>query len=150
MLIDSSSPDTTAAPAPATAPAAGDQQSAELEGQEKQHQQLDALTGYSGGPTLLVSDIKSTGSAPGNIAGLPGLASILYGMSVAVCLSSALSEEGGAGLGTVGFHEVSWDLRGRCSLTAAYSVFTFCHLDREWYVGTAAPAVRLDSTGILA
>eukprot|EP00775_Hariotina_reticulata_P012665 gene12665-12792_t len=124
-MLSDNSPDSSAAPAPATATTAGDQPSAEPEGKEKQHQQLDALTGYTGGPTLLVSDINSLGTASGNIAGLPGLASILYGMSVAVCLSSALSEEGGAGLGTVGFHEaVAREMSHKAGFTR-FSMLTF-------------------------
>lgn len=68
-------------------------------------QQQDALTGYNGEPVLLVTDIQSQGNPAGNISKMP-IASMLYGISVAVCMSSALSEPGGAGLGTVGFHEV--------------------------------------------
>lgn len=69
-------------------------------------QQADALADYNGDPLLLVTDIQSTGDPASNISSMP-LAGMLYGMSVAVCMSSALSEPGGAGLGTVGFHEVS-------------------------------------------
>ena len=33
------------------------------------------------------------------------MAALMYGTSVLTCMSSALSEPGGAGLGTLGFHE---------------------------------------------
>lgn len=52
----------------------------------------------------MLTDIKSEVSPPANIAGPAG--PLLYGLSVSVCLSSGLSQEGGAGLGTVGFNEV--------------------------------------------
>jgi hypothetical protein len=65
----------------------------------------DALASYTGGPVFLVTDIRSTGSAADNIATLPG-AAFLYGVSIGICMSSAMSEPGGAGLGTVGWHEV--------------------------------------------
>jgi hypothetical protein len=74
--------------------------------QQQQQQQPDALSGYSGGPVFLVTDIKSTGDAKTNIATMPQ-APFLYGVSIGICMSSAMSEPGGAGLGTVGWHEVS-------------------------------------------
>lgn len=74
--------------------------------QQQQHeQQGDALSTYNGGPVFLVTDIKSTGDAATNIATMPS-APFLYGVSIGICMSSALSEAGGAGLGTVGWHEV--------------------------------------------
>ena len=54
---------------------------------------------------FLVTDIKSTGAPHTNIATMPN-APFLYGVSIGVCMSSATSEPGGAGLGTVGWHEV--------------------------------------------
>jgi hypothetical protein len=54
------------------------------------------------GGTLLVKDIKSSGSFPEDLRRMGALA-MLYGFSVSSCLSSAMSEPGGAGLGTVGF-----------------------------------------------
>lgn len=54
---------------------------------------------------FLVTDIKSTGEAKSNIATLPN-APFLYGVSIGICMSSATSEPGGCGLGTVGWHEV--------------------------------------------
>lgn len=55
------------------------------------------------GGTLLIKDIKSTGSFKENLQKNPMLA-MLYGFSVSVCMSSALSEPGGMGLGTLGFN----------------------------------------------
>ena len=52
------------------------------------------------GGTLLIKDIRSTGSFPQNLKEMPSLA-MLYGFSVTSCLSSAMSEPG---LGTVGFN----------------------------------------------
>lgn len=73
---------------------------------EQQQQLPDALSTYSGGPVFIVTDMKSTGDAASNIATMPS-APFLYGVSIGICMSSATSEPGGAGLGTVGWHEVS-------------------------------------------
>ncbi|HYD09860.1 MAG TPA: class I SAM-dependent methyltransferase, partial [Acidimicrobiales bacterium] len=51
--------------------------------------------------TWLIKDIKSSGSWAGDQRN-PMLA-MMYGFSVSSCMSSALSEPGGAGLGTLGF-----------------------------------------------
>jgi 2-polyprenyl-3-methyl-5-hydroxy-6-metoxy-1,4-benzoquinol methylase len=50
--------------------------------------------------TWLIKDIRSSSTWAGNLKN-PVLA-LLYGTSVACCMSSALSEPGGAGLGTLG------------------------------------------------
>jgi len=55
------------------------------------------------GGTLLIKDIKSTGSFADNLKKIGTLA-MLYGFSVSTCLSSSLSEPGGMGLGTLGFN----------------------------------------------
>jgi 2-polyprenyl-3-methyl-5-hydroxy-6-metoxy-1,4-benzoquinol methylase len=52
--------------------------------------------------TWLIKDIRSAPEWADNTRN-PMLA-LMYGMSVATCMSSALSEPGGAGLGTLGFH----------------------------------------------
>jgi hypothetical protein len=52
--------------------------------------------------TWLIKDIRSGPTWPENQRN-PVLA-MMYGTSVATCMSSALSEPGGAGLGTLGFH----------------------------------------------
>lgn len=51
-----------------------------------------------------IADIKSYASFEENVGENP-MASMMYGFSVLTCMSSALSEPGGAGLGTLGFHE---------------------------------------------
>lgn len=73
--------------------------------QQQQQQELaDALEGYNGGPAFLLTEVRSEADPPSNVAGPAG--ALVYGLSVAVCLSSGLAEEGGAGLGTVGLNEV--------------------------------------------
>ena len=52
--------------------------------------------------TWLIKDIRAGAKWTDNIRN-PMLA-MMYGTSVATCMSSALSEPGGAGLGTLGFH----------------------------------------------
>lgn len=52
----------------------------------------------------LIADIKSKGSYEANVEKNP-MAALMYGTSVLTCMSSALSEEGGLGLGTLGLHE---------------------------------------------
>jgi SAM-dependent methyltransferase len=52
--------------------------------------------------TWLIKDIRSGATWKENLRN-PMLA-LMYGTSVAACMSSALSEPGGAGLGTLGFH----------------------------------------------
>jgi 2-polyprenyl-3-methyl-5-hydroxy-6-metoxy-1,4-benzoquinol methylase len=51
--------------------------------------------------TWLLVDIKAQDSFADNVARNP-MASLMYGISVMSCMSSALSEPGGAGLGTLG------------------------------------------------
>lgn len=53
--------------------------------------------------TWLVCEIKSHPSYEKNVAENP-MAAMMYGTSVLTCMSSALSEPGGAGLGTLGLH----------------------------------------------
>jgi len=54
--------------------------------------------------TWLLVDIKARDSYAENVAKNP-MTALMYGMSVLSCLSSALSEPGGAGLGTLGLPE---------------------------------------------
>ena len=54
--------------------------------------------------TWLIADVKSKPTFEENLADNP-LAGTMYGFSVLGCMSSALSEPGGAGLGTLGFTE---------------------------------------------
>ncbi len=52
----------------------------------------------------LICDIKGRRSYEENLERNP-MAALMYGFSVMTCLSSSLSEPGGLGLGTLGFHE---------------------------------------------
>jgi 2-polyprenyl-3-methyl-5-hydroxy-6-metoxy-1,4-benzoquinol methylase len=52
----------------------------------------------------LIADIKAHESYEENVERNP-MAPMMYGASVVTCMSSALSEPGGLGLGTLGFHE---------------------------------------------
>ena len=54
--------------------------------------------------TWLIADIHGKPTFEENLKENP-LAPLMYGFSVLCCMSSALSEPGGAGLGTLGFHE---------------------------------------------
>src|SRR6185369_736474 len=54
--------------------------------------------------TWLIADIRSHPTFEGNLAENP-MAGMMYGFSVLSCMSSALSEPNGAGLGTLGFTE---------------------------------------------
>ncbi|HEY8153116.1 MAG TPA: class I SAM-dependent methyltransferase [Myxococcota bacterium] len=54
--------------------------------------------------TWLIADIKAHGSYQENVEKNP-MAAMMYGTSVISCMSSALSEPGGLGLGTLGFPE---------------------------------------------
>lgn len=52
--------------------------------------------------TWLVKDIRCTADPRGNLVN--PLAALMFGFSITSCMSSALSEPGGAGLGTLGLH----------------------------------------------
>ncbi len=54
--------------------------------------------------TWLIKDIRSGATWEENQRN--PLLAMMYATSVATCMSSALSEPGGAGLGTLGFHPV--------------------------------------------
>jgi 2-polyprenyl-3-methyl-5-hydroxy-6-metoxy-1,4-benzoquinol methylase len=54
--------------------------------------------------TWLIADIKAQDGYEANVEKNP-MASMMYGMSVMTCMSSALSERDGLGLGTLGLHE---------------------------------------------
>jgi 2-polyprenyl-3-methyl-5-hydroxy-6-metoxy-1,4-benzoquinol methylase len=69
--------------------------------------------------TWLIADIKCYPSYEENVARNP-MAAMMYGTSVLSCMSSALSEPGGLGLGTLGFHE---ELARRMTREAGFSRF---------------------------
>lgn len=80
----------------------------------------------------LIADIKAKGSYERNVAENP-MAPLMYGLSVLSCMSSALSEPGGAGLGTLGLHE---DLVREMTLRAGFSrceVLDFGHPVNAFY-----------------
>lgn len=54
--------------------------------------------------TWLIGEINAKPSFEENLAQNP-MAALMYGFSILSCLSSSLSEPGGAGLGTLGLHE---------------------------------------------
>ncbi len=74
--------------------------------------------------TWLIKDIRSAPSWQANLRN-PVLA-MMYGMSVASCMSSALSEPGGAGLGTLGFNS---ELADRMCRDAGFSRVTVHDFD---------------------
>jgi hypothetical protein len=51
----------------------------------------------------LIAEIKARGSYEENVERNP-MAAMMYGTSLLTCMSSALSEPGGLGLGTLGLH----------------------------------------------
>ena len=67
----------------------------------------------------LVADIKAHESYERNVEKNP-MAAMMYGTSVLTCMSSALSEPGGAGLGTLGLHA---DLLRRMAEAAGFRHF---------------------------
>jgi 2-polyprenyl-3-methyl-5-hydroxy-6-metoxy-1,4-benzoquinol methylase len=67
--------------------------------------------------TWLIVDIKAKPTFEENLAGNP-MAAMMYGFSVLSCLSSSLSQPGGAGLGTLGFSEpVAREMTARAGFT---------------------------------
>ncbi len=74
--------------------------------------------------TWLIKDIRSQPRFEDNL-GHPMLA-MLYGFSVSACMSSALSEPGGAGLGTLGFNP---EVAGRMVRDAGFSRFQLHDFD---------------------
>jgi len=69
--------------------------------------------------TWLVADIKAHDGYERNVEKNP-MAAMMYGTSVLTCMSSALSEPGGAGLGTLGLHP---DLLQRMAEDAGFTRF---------------------------
>jgi 2-polyprenyl-3-methyl-5-hydroxy-6-metoxy-1,4-benzoquinol methylase len=67
----------------------------------------------------LVGDMKARGSYEAEVERNP-MAAMMYGVSVLACLSSAMSEPGGAGLGTLGLSE---EVARRMTREAGFSAF---------------------------
>ena len=74
--------------------------------------------------TWLLKDIRSTGDFSKDSRN--PLLAMFYGFSVASCLQSAMSEPGGAGLGTLGLHA---DIAQELTQAAGFSQFTTHDLD---------------------
>ena len=82
--------------------------------------------------TWLIADIQSKPTFEENLAENP-MAAMMYAFSVMSCMSSALSEPGGAGLGTLGFHE---ELARRMTREAGFTRFKthdFTHALNAYY-----------------
>ena len=73
----------------------------------------------------LVADIKAQPSWEENVERNP-MAAMMYGTSVLTCMSSALSEPGGLGLGTLGLHA---DLAEQMTRDAGFSAFETLDVD---------------------
>ncbi len=69
--------------------------------------------------TWFITDITGKSSFEENLKEHP-MAGLFYAFSVLICMSSGLSEPGGAGLGTVGFHE---DLARQMTRAAGFTQF---------------------------
>lgn len=73
----------------------------------------------------LISDIKARDGYEANVEHNP-MAALMYGTSVLTCLSSALSEPDGLGLGTLGLHE---ELARQLAAEAGFASFERLDLD---------------------
>jgi len=81
----------------------------------------------------LVCDIKAHSSYRENAERNP-MASLMYGMSVMTCMSSALSEEGGAGLGTLGLHADRLEAMVRGAGFSRFEAIDFGHPVNAFYL----------------
>ena len=72
--------------------------------------------------TWLIADIKAKETFEENMEENP-MAALMYGFSVLSCMSSALSEPDGLGLGTLGLHE---GLARQLAETAGFTRFRRC------------------------
>lgn len=83
--------------------------------------------------TWLVADIKAMPSYEQNVAKNP-MAAMMYGFSVMVCMSSSLSEPGGAGLGTLGLHAELLEQMARDAGFTRFEPIDFGHPVNAFYV----------------
>ncbi|MEO1056682.1 MAG: class I SAM-dependent methyltransferase [Actinomycetota bacterium] len=89
---------------------------------------IDALGGALGPDgTWLLVDIKARDGLAANLEKNP-MAALMYGISVLSCMSSALSEPDGAGLGTLGLHE---SLAQEMAASAGFSRFRRLDIDHS-------------------
>lgn len=80
----------------------------------------------------LIADIKAHDTFHANVEENP-MAALMYGFSVMSCMSSALSEPGGAGLGTLGFPEgVARDMTERAGFSR-FRALDFGHPINAFY-----------------
>ena len=83
--------------------------------------------------TWLIADIKAHGSYQANVEKNP-MAAMMYGTSVISCMSSALSEPGGLGLGTLGFPEKLARKMTREAGFTSFEAVDFDHPINAFYV----------------
>jgi 2-polyprenyl-3-methyl-5-hydroxy-6-metoxy-1,4-benzoquinol methylase len=83
--------------------------------------------------TWLIADIKAHASYEENVQKNP-MAAMMYGTSVISCMSSALSEPGGLGLGTLGFHSELAQKMVREAGFTKFEVLDFGHPVNAFYV----------------
>lgn len=74
----------------------------------------------------IIKDIRSSDNVEENMAN--PASPLLYGISIMVCMSSALSEPGGAGLGTMGFNPV---LARQMTQAGGFSSFTQLDVEED-------------------
>lgn len=74
--------------------------------------------------TWLIKDIRCSPEPKDNLVN--PMAAMMYGFSIASCMSSALSEPGGAGLGTLGLHP---ELLGQMCAEGGFSRFRMHDID---------------------
>ena len=85
------------------------------------------------GGIWLIADIKAHASYQENVERNP-MAAMMYGTSVLTCMSSALSEPGGLGLGTLGFHpELAREMTAEAGF-AEFEEVDFDHPVNAFYV----------------
>lgn len=82
--------------------------------------------------TWLIADIKARGSLAADVEKNP-MAALMYGMSVLACMSSALSEPGGAGLGTLGLPESLAEEMTRAAGFTRFRALDFGHPINAFY-----------------
>ncbi|MEO6572120.1 MAG: hypothetical protein ABIO83_11310, partial [Ilumatobacteraceae bacterium] len=83
------------------------------------------------GQWLLV-DIRAQDTLAGNIDANP-MAALLYGVSVLSCMSSALSEAGGEGLGTLGLSAARAEQMARAAGFTGFEVLDVAHPMNAFY-----------------
>ena len=83
--------------------------------------------------TWFVADIKARETYEENVAKNP-MAPMMYGTSVLSCMSSALSEPGGAGLGTLGLHAAHLEDMAREAGFASFEMIDLGHPVNAFYI----------------